>query len=171
MKFLGVQTVDFSSTRTLFRTNVQMLGSKIYDLAEPTVAQDAATKNYVDTAIAAIPPAEVTTPIDWESGDILVSIDDPTTKLTGAANNFNMWVMGVQVLNIRSDSLAINVPINMATFKIGNMGAPTLPNDAATMAYVDAGDAALLAKVTTLETQLADAMSAISTLQAQVAAL
>ena len=110
-------TVDFTNTR-------------LTDVAEPVASSDAATKNYVDTSIAAV--------IDGAPAAL-----DTLNELAAALNDDASFHTTV------TTSLAGKLPLaggtmtgqlSLGTNKIVSVGDPTLAQDVATKAYVDAAD-------------------------------
>jgi hypothetical protein len=110
-------TVDFTNTR-------------LTDVAEPVASSDAATKNYVDTSIAAV--------IDGAPAAL-----DTLNELAAALNDDASFHTTV------TNSLAGKLPLAGGTMtgqlslganKIVSVADPTLAQDVATKAYVDAAD-------------------------------
>jgi len=110
-------TVDFTNTR-------------LTDVAEPVAGSDAATKTYVDTSIAAV--------IDGAPAAL-----DTLNELAAALNDDASFHTTI------TNSLAGKLPLaggtmtgqlSLGTNKIVSVGDPTLAQDVATKAYVDAAD-------------------------------
>ena len=96
-------------------------GNKITNLGDPTSAQDATTKTYVDSADA-VNAANITT----NTGNISTNtgnISSNTIAITGKLNKSGDTMTGV---------------LNMGSNKITSLSNPTAAQDAATKAYVDA---------------------------------
>jgi len=103
-------------------SNVDLNNHKIINLLDPTLAQDGATKNYVDTR---------TIPISQLAG--YVSSSATYLRGDGVWANFNSAVTA-----LRLDQFAIptnNIDLN--NNKIINLATPTLATDAANKSYVD----------------------------------
>jgi len=103
-------------------SNVNLNNHKIINLLDPTLAQDGATKNYVDTR---------TIPISQLAG--YVSSSATYLRGDGVWANFNSAVTA-----LRLDQFAIptnNIDLN--NNKIINLATPTLATDAANKSYVD----------------------------------
>jgi hypothetical protein len=102
--------------------NVNLNSYKIINLLDPTLAQDATTKNYVDTRII---------PISQLAG--YVSSIATYLRGDGTWANFNTAATA-----LRLDQFAVPTnSINLNSQKIINLGTPTLSTDAATKGYVD----------------------------------
>lgn len=92
---------------------------KITHMADPTQAQDAATKNYVDTRV--ISP----TTLSLTKGSMFVGGDLNTAVVT-AKNMIPLSGFGAAVADV-----------SMGTFKLNHLAAPTADHDAANKKYVD----------------------------------
>jgi hypothetical protein len=103
---------------TVLSANVDADQNRIVDLAEPTDAQDAATKNYVDTELE--DHSDATTGVHGVTGDVVGTSDTQTltNKALGSGTSL-------------TDDLDAN------NNKITGLAAPTDANDAATKGYVD----------------------------------
>jgi hypothetical protein len=99
--------------------DVSFGGFKATNLAEPVLAQDAATKNYVDTKI--IDP----TNISLTMGHLLVG--DATGKAAVTLKN-TIPISGFG---------AAGTDVSMGSFKINNLATPTADTDASNKKYVD----------------------------------
>ena len=98
--------------------------NRIINLANPTGAQDGATKNYVD-ALFINPTALLTLP----SGNLFVG--NMTNKAVATVKTaIPLSGFGAAVANLSMGDGTTN-------YKIGNLLSPTLPQDAATKNYVD----------------------------------
>lgn len=103
-------------------TNVSLNNHKIINLLDPTLAQDGATKNYVDTR---------TIPISQLAG--YVSSTATYLRGDGVWANFN-----TTATTLRLDQFAIPTSnIDLNNNKIINLATPTLATDSATKGYVD----------------------------------
>ena len=120
--------------------NVQMSSHKIQGLTDPTLAQDAATKAYVDTTTAAaadnLGNHTATQALAMATYKI-TGMGDPTLAQDAATKAY----VDAQIASGGADNLGNHTAtqaLAMATYKITGMGDPTLAQDAATKAYVDA---------------------------------
>ena len=103
---------------TVLSANVDADQNKIVDLADPTDAQDAATKNYVDLELA--DHADDTSGVHGVTGNVVGTTDTQTltNKTLGSGS-------------------ALSADLSAGTYKITNLGAPVDATDAATKGYVD----------------------------------
>jgi hypothetical protein len=103
---------------TVLSANVDADQNKIVDLAEPTDAQDAATKNYVDTELG--DHSDATTGVHGVDGDVVGTSDSQTltNKIIGTGSS-------------------LGADLDADGNKITNVGTPTADTDAANKAYVD----------------------------------
>lgn len=103
---------------TVLSANVDADQNKIVDLADPTSAQDAATKNYVDTEIG--DHADDTSGVHGVTGNVVGTTDTQTltNKTLGSGS-------------------ALSADLSAGTYKITNLGTPVDASDAATKGYVD----------------------------------
>lgn len=115
---------------------IDLNSHKITSVANPTAAQDAATKNYVDTALAGVGSGTVTN-VSSANADISVATGSTTPVLT-----VNSGTGASQLVKRNASS-----QIDAATQKIVNVLDPVALQDAATKNYVDVADA-LKANVT-----------------------
>ncbi|MDI5950339.1 tail fiber domain-containing protein [Flavobacterium yafengii] len=99
--------------------DIDLGNKKIVNLAEPTIATDAATKNYVDTKDIA--PAD----ISLTSGNLFVGDG------TGKASDVSKSTIAL------SGFAAATADIDLGTKKIANLADPVVSTDAATKKYVD----------------------------------
>jgi uncharacterized protein (TIGR02145 family) len=126
---------------------------KITNLAEPTTAQDAATKNYVDNASTGntiladgsifIGNASNTATAVALSGDVTISNTGVATISDNAVSTSN--ITDANITNSKLDKAniplsgfgAATADVNLGTKKITNLANPTEIQDAATKQYVD----------------------------------
>ena len=110
-------TVDFSNTR-------------LTDVAEPIAGSDAATKTYVDTSIAAV--------IDGAPAAL-----DTLNELAAALNDdasFHTTVTNALTGKLALSGGTMTGQLSLGANKIVSVADPTLAQDVATKAYVDAAD-------------------------------
>ena len=96
-------------------------GTKIVNLADPTAAQDATTKNYVDSADAV------------NAANIATNTSNISTNTSNISSNTT--AIGTKVSKAGDTMSGV---LNMGNNKITNLTNPTNDQDAATKAYVDA---------------------------------
>ena len=114
-------TVDFTDTR-------------LTNIAEPTAADDAATKNYVDTEIASV----------IDSAPAALDTLNELAAALGDDANFSTTVTNSIATKLPLAGGTMSGAIAMGTSKITGMGDPTANQDAATKVYVDTQDATKL---------------------------
>ena len=104
---------------TVLSADVDADQNKIIDLEDPTDAQDAATKNYVDGEVG--DHSDATTGVHGVTGDVVGTSDEQTltNKTLGSGT-------------------ALSANLSADNNRITDLAAPVDPNDAATKAYVDA---------------------------------
>ena len=110
-------TVDFTNTR-------------LTDVAEPVAGSDAATKTYVDTSIAAV--------IDGAPAAL-----DTLNELAAALNDdasFHTTVTNALTGKLALSGGTMTGQLSLGANKIVSVADPTLAQDVATKAYVDAAD-------------------------------
>ena len=115
-------TVDFTDTR-------------LTNIAEPTAADDAATKNYVDTEVSAL--------VDSSPG-ALNTLNELAAALGDDANFSTTITTSIATKLPKDGSEAMTGALAMGTNKITGLGNPTSTQDAATKTYVDTADATKL---------------------------
>jgi len=119
---------------------IVMSTSKITGLGNPTLAQDATTKTYVDTADALklnLTGGNMSGAIAMGTSKI-TGVGDPTAAQDAATKNYTDTGLALK-LNLVGGTMS--GPIAMGTSKITDLGNPTQAQDAVTKTYVDTADA------------------------------
>ncbi|HMA77644.1 MAG TPA: hypothetical protein VKP88_00715, partial [Candidatus Paceibacterota bacterium] len=104
--------------------------NKITGVGEPTNAQDAATKNYVDTEVSSL--------VDSAPGAL-----DTLNELAAALGddaNFSTTVTNSIATKVAKAGDTMSGDLAMGSNKVTGLGTPTANGDAATKAYVDTAD-------------------------------
>ena len=118
---------------------LSMYGNKISNTANPTDAQDVATKNYVDTHLPT-GLGLVTSPINM-NGNEITGLPTSITDLTSDSSSISKKVF----IDVMSDALALKLNksggtmsgnLIMGGYFINNIHDPMLPNDAVTLGYL-----------------------------------
>lgn len=134
--------------------NINMYNKKVTNIAYPSSAQDAASKNYVDTSITNIPTPDLSSYLK-NSGDNtytgILTISEglalPLEKtLQLGQNNYIQTISnndvriykGDNYLALTDGNIYTDLILNMMDNNIINLLDPVRPQDAATKAYVDA---------------------------------
>ena len=121
-------------------TDINMKNKKITYVANPTNAQDAATKNYVDTHLAS-GLGTVTSPINM-NGNEITGLPTSITSLSGDSSSISKKVF----LDVMSDALVLRVSksgdtmsgnLDMVGNSILHVVDPTNAQDVATKNYAD----------------------------------
>lgn len=113
---------------------LDVTGTTIANVTDPVSAQDAATKNYVDTEISSLVDAAPGT-LDTLNELAAALGDDP---------NFSTTITNSIATKLPLAGGTMSGAIAMGTNKITGMGDPTANQDAATKVYVDTQDATKL---------------------------
>ena len=103
-------------------TAVPMNAQKLTGVADPTLAQDASTKAYVDAQITAL--------VGGAPGTL-----DTLDEIAAAINDSGSFATSVV---LRDGTQAMTGALAMGTNKITGLGTPTVSTDAVTKAYADA---------------------------------
>jgi hypothetical protein len=120
--------------------DLKLNSHKIVSLADPTLAQDASTKNYVDTRNIALTGA-ITGSGNLSSGNITTTL---TNIIPSQVTGFD-----TQVRTSRLDQMSIPTSsLNLNTQKLINVLDPTSAQDASTKNYVDTRNIALTGAIT-----------------------
>lgn len=131
---------------------------KVFNLGDPTAAQDATTKRYVDSVLSTNSSLFLTYAIYDPNATGKVNYAVNSDQLAGIGPNYYLnranhagtqlsssisdFVSRVQTVTL--DSLAAPVNnVNLAGFKITLLGSPGVSSDAATKGYVDSSIAAI----------------------------
>jgi hypothetical protein len=128
---------------------VDLGSNKLTNVTDPTLAQDAATKNYVDSATAAITnltngnvfignSSNVATPVAV-TGDVTITNAGVTTIGTGKVDNTKLDKTNIPLSGFGAASANVALGGN----KLSGVADPTLAQDAATKSYVDAATGAI----------------------------
>ena len=127
----GKNITDSAGVQVNFGDNIQMNGNKVVGLGAPSSANDAATKTYVDTAVAAISTSSISQGnssvqvVDSGTGTVTVTVDGSTAltvDATGVTVAGNFTVSGTQTV---VNSNTINLADNIITLNSDHTGAPT----------------------------------------------
>lgn len=118
--------------------------AKIVDLADPTLAQDAATKNYVDTrGLQDFDGANTTSDVNLNSNK-LTNVTDPGSNQDAATKNYVDTQDALQVTKAgdsMSGDLAMGGNDITGVNSVRDLIAPAAGSHATNKTYVDAGDA------------------------------
>lgn len=125
--------------------NLTASNQRIKNVLDPIDAQDAATKNYVDTRDA----LKVSKAGDSMTGALamgtnkVTGVGDPTSAQDAATKNY---VDANDALKVSKAGDSMTGALGMGTNKITGLGDPTSAQDGATKNYVDTNDALKVAK-------------------------
>lgn len=117
-------------------TGLDAQNQPIYNLANPTNAQDAATKNYVDTrdALRVSKAGDSMTGPLAMGGNKITGAGDPTAAQDVATK---AYVDSVDALNVNKSGDSMTGPLAMGGNKVTGVGTPTDSGDATTKGYAD----------------------------------
>jgi hypothetical protein len=142
---LANQYIFANGTRS-FTGSQSMGGNYLTNLLDPGSAQDAATKNYVDTHSGGSVPANqlattgapvtINTSAPPVTGDILVA-----TSATAAS-----WQAVLNLFVMTNGTVPLTAAWNVGGFNLQNLANPVNPQDAVTKTYVDTADGNFLNK-------------------------
>ena len=126
-------------------TNWDARNLKLINLADPTIAQDASTKNYTDTNDA----LKVAKAGDSMTGSLVMG----TNKITGLGNPTNAQDASTKTYTDTNDALKVNKSgdtmsgsLALGANKVTGVGDPTNSQDASTKNYTDTNDALKVTK-------------------------
>ena len=122
---------DGNSTIT---SDMDFNSHKIINLAEPTSAHDAATKNYVDTHSSGGGGGTITSDLDLNTHK-LINVVNPTNLQDAATKNYVDASTSQYVKTDGSSTISGNIDLN--SHKLVNVVNPTSSQDVTTKAYVD----------------------------------
>jgi len=127
----GKNITDSAGVEVNFGDNIDMNSNKIVGLGAPSSANDAATKTYVDTAVAAISTSSISqgnsnvSVVDTGTGTVTVTVDGSTAltvDATGVTVAGNFTVSGTQT-TVNSNTIAL--ADNIITLNSDHTGNPT----------------------------------------------
>ena len=105
-------------------------GQRITNVLDPTAAQDAATKNYVDTTTVAS-AGDTMTGVLAMGANKITGLGNPTNAQDAATKTY------VDTTTVASAGDTMTGPLAMGANKVTGLGEPTANQDAATKNYVD----------------------------------
>src|SRR5882757_7694937 len=123
--------VALDGSRTMIG-NLNLINHKIINVNDPTLAQDASTKKYVDTKSLLVDGSNSMTGNMNLGTHRILNVVDPTAPQGAATKNY---VDNKTLFTDGSNSMLANM--NLGTHKIINVIDPTLAQDASTKNYVD----------------------------------
>ena len=127
----GKNITDSAGVKVNFGDNIEMNGNKVIGLGAPSSANDAATKTYVDTAVAAISTSAISqgnsnvTVTDTGTGTVTVSVDGSTALTVSATGVTVAGNFTVQGTTTTVESNTISLADNIITLNSDATGTPT----------------------------------------------
>lgn len=155
LSLTAVNQIVLNGTSVLINCDIDAGSHKIHNLADPTSAQDAATKNYIDTTIVSgglikADGSVAFTGNESMGGHKLTNVAAPTTGTDATNKTYadaqdaatltaaEAYSDSKEVLDVRLDgSRLMTGALDMNTHKIVGVVNPTAAQDAATKNYVD----------------------------------
>jgi hypothetical protein len=134
-------------------TSVSLNTNKLTSVVDPTGAQDAATKNYVDTQISSLVNGAPST---------LNQLNELAAAIGNDAN-YSTTITTALATKLPLAGGTMTGAIAMGTSKITGMGDPTNAQDAATKNYVDTGASSQVAAAATSAASAATSASSAAT--------
>lgn len=127
----GKNITDASGIKVNFGDNIEMNGNKVIGLGAPSSANDATTKTYVDTAIAAISTSSIqqgnsnVTVTDTGTGTVTVSVDGSTALTVTSAGVVVAGNLTVSGTTTTVDSNTVSIADNILTLNSDATGTPS----------------------------------------------
>ena len=113
-------------------TAISAFSKPITSVVDPTNAQDAATKNYVDNTTVSITGDTMIGALDMDGNDIILTTDGLTRLENGTNGVFDVIVNGASHFQVTPTA------INAQSKKISGVAAPAAGTDAVNLTYADA---------------------------------
>ena len=127
----GKNITDSAGIKVNFGDSIEMNGNKVIGLGAPSSANDATTKTYVDTAIAAISTSSIqqgnsnVTVTDTGTGSVTVSVDGSTALTVSSTGVVVAGNFTVQGTTTTVESNTISLADNIVTLNSDATGAPS----------------------------------------------
>jgi hypothetical protein len=127
----GKNITDSAGIKVNFGDSIEMNGNKVIGLGAPSSANDATTKTYVDTAIAAISTSSIqqgnsnVTVTDSGTGSVTVSVDGSTALTVSSTGVVVAGNFTVQGTTTTVESNTISLADNIVTLNSDATGAPS----------------------------------------------